>query len=138
MYRIEVHMLTAVKFAISVLALAGACLAQDGLTIDNRHKERLSTPKAEKIYSSACSVVEREFDIKHPLHPVRLVLGADKNEIWLVGREIRLTKWNPYAFAQGVVWLAFEDLMPSQQRLTIAKRAVTWADPTVEIERLAK
>jgi len=132
-------MLTALKFTISVLALAGATLAQDGLTIDNRHKERLSTPEAEKIYSSACSVVEREFDIKHPLHPqVRLVLGADKNEIWFVGREIRLTKWNPYAFAQGVVWLAFEDLMPSQQRLTIAKRAVTWADSTVEIKGLAK
>jgi hypothetical protein len=87
-------MLTAVKFAISVLALAGAGLAQDGLTIDDRHKERLSTPEAEKIYSSACSVVEREFDIKQPLHPqVRLVLGADKNEIWFVGREIRLTKF---------------------------------------------
>ena len=132
-------MFTAVKFTISVLALAGASLAQDGLTIDNKHKERVSSPEAEKIYSSACSVVEREFDIKHPLHPqVRLVLGADKNEIWFVGREIRLTKWNPYAFAQGVVWLAFEDLMPSQQRLTIAKRAVTWADSTVEIERLRK
>jgi len=132
-------MLTAVKFVISVLALAGAGLAQDGLTIDNKHKERLSTSEAEKIYSSACSVVEREFDVKHPLHPqVRLVLGADKNEIWFVGREIRLTKWSSYAFAQGVVWLAFEDLMPSQQRLTIAKRAVTWADSSVEIERLAK
>ncbi len=132
-------MLTAQKFTISVLALAGAILAQHGLTIDNRHEERLSTLEAEKIYSSACSVVEREFDIKHPLHPqVRLVLGADKNEIWFVGREIRLTKWNPYAFAQGVVWLAFEDLMPSQQRLTIAKRAVTWADSTVEIKGLAK
>jgi hypothetical protein len=130
-------MVTAVKFALSVLALAGAGLAQDGLTIDNKHKERLSTPEPEKIYSSACSVVEREFDIKHPPQ-VRLVLGADKNEIWFVGRKIRLTKWNPYAFAQGVVWLAFEDLMPSQQRLTIAKRAVTWANSTVEIERLAK
>jgi hypothetical protein len=43
------------------------------LTIDNRHKENLSTPEAEKIYSSAGSVVERELDIKHSLHPqVRL------------------------------------------------------------------
>jgi len=132
-------MVTAVKFVISALALAGASWAQDGLTIDNRHKERLSTPEAEKIYSSACSVVEREFDIKHPLHPqVRLVLGADKNEIWFAGREIRLSKWNPYAFAQGVVWFAFEDLMPSQRRLTIAKRAVTSVDSIVEIERLSK
>lgn len=132
-------MFTAVKFAISVLVLAAACFAQDGLTIDNKHKDRVSAPEAEKIYSSACSVVQREFDIKHPLHPqVRLVLGADKNEVWLARREIRLTKWNSYAFAQAVVWLAFEDLMPSQQRLTIAKRAVTWADSTVKIERLAK
>ena len=132
-------MLTRVKFVISLLALAGTGWAQDGLRIVNKHQERVSTPEAEKIYSSACSVVEREFNLNHPLRPqVRLVLGADKNEIWLVGREIRLTKWSPYAFAQGVVWLAFEDLMPSQQRLTIAKRAVTWADSTVEIERLAK
>ena len=95
-------MLTAVKFATSVLALAGAGLAQDRLTIDNRHKERLSTPEGEKIYSSPCSVVEREFDIKHPLHPqVRLVLGADKNEIWFGGREIRLTQWNPLRLRAG-------------------------------------
>jgi hypothetical protein len=72
-------MLRALKFAILVLALAGTCRAQDGLTIDNKHKERVSTPEAEKIYSSACSVVQREFDIKRPLRPqVRLVLGADK------------------------------------------------------------
>jgi hypothetical protein len=132
-------MLTAVKFTISVLALAAACLAQDGLTIDNRHKRRVSAPEVEKIYSSACSVVQREFDSRHPLHPqVRLVLGADKNEVRFAGREIRLTKWNPYNFAQGVVWFAFEDLMPSQHRLTIAKRALSWADSTVGIERLAK
>lgn len=81
-------MLAAVKSGISVLALVGACIAQDGLAIDSKHKERVSTVEAEKIFSSACSVVEREFDIKHPLHrQVRLVLGADKNEIGSVGRE---------------------------------------------------
>jgi hypothetical protein len=128
-----------VKFGISVLAFTAACFAQDGLTIDNKHKGSVSAPEAEKIYSSACAVVQREFEFTHPLHPhVRLVLGVDKDEILLVRREIRLTKWDRFAFAQGVVWLAFEDLMPSQQRLTIAKRAVIWADSTVEIERLAK
>jgi len=132
-------MITAVKLAISLLVLVATCAAQDGLTIDSKHKNSVSSPEAEKIYLSACSVVQREFDIGHPLHPlVRLVLGADKNEIWFAAREVRLTKWDRYAFAQGVVWLAFEDLMPSQQRLTIAKRAVSWADSTVEIARLAK
>jgi hypothetical protein len=112
-----------VKFAISILALPGTCLAQDGLTIDNKHKKRVSTPEAEKIYSSACSVVQREFGFRHALHPqVGLVLGADKNEVWFAGREIRLTKSDRYTFAQGVVWLAFEDLMPSLQRPTIARR----------------
>jgi hypothetical protein len=130
-------MMNALKCGISILSLAAVCIAQDGLTIDNKHKERVSAPEVEKIYSSACSVVQREFDLGHPLRPqVRLVLGADKNEIWFAGREVRLTKWDRYAFAQGIVWLAFEDLMPSQRRLTIAKRAVSWADSTVEIEQL--
>ena len=132
-------MLRAVKFAILLFVLAGTCRAQDGLMINNPLQERISTPEAEKIYSSACAVIQREFGFRRALHPqVRLVLGADKNEVCFSGREIRLTKWDRYAFAQGVVWLAFEDLMPSQQRLTIAKRAVTWADSTVEIERLTK
>jgi hypothetical protein len=131
-------MMNALKFGISILSLAAVCLAQDGLTIDNQHKERVSAPEVEKIYSSACSVVQREFDLGHPLYSqVRLVLGADKNEIWFAGREVRLTKWERYAFANGVVWLAFEDLMPSPQRLTIAKRVLSWADSTLEIERLA-
>ncbi len=69
---------------------------------------------------------------------VTLVLGADKNEVWFQDREIRLTKWDRYGFAQGVVWLAFEGLMPSQQRLTIAKRAVNSVDATVDIEQLRK
>jgi len=132
-------MITAAKLAIAVAALAAACSAQEGLTIENKYKEKVPTPEAEKIYSSACSVVKREFELTHALHPqVRLVLGAEKNEVRFVEREIRLTKWDRYNFAQGVVWFAFVDLMPSQRRLTIAKLAVTWADSTVEIERLAK
>ena len=132
-------MFSAVEFAISLLAFAAACLAQDGLTIDNKHKERVSIPEAEQIYFSACSAVREEFDLRRSIPPrVKLILGADKNEVWVEGREIRLTKWDRYAFAEGVVQLAFEDIMPSQQRLTIAKRAVSWADSTVEIERLAK
>lgn len=139
MEAIEVHMFTALKVGIFVLSLAAVCLAQEGLTIDNKHNERVPAPEVEKIYSSACAIVQREFDLGHPLHPqVKLVLGADKNEIWLVGGEIRLTKWDPFVFAEGVAWLAFQDLMPLQQRLAIAKRAVNWADSTVEIERLAK
>jgi hypothetical protein len=77
-------MMNPLKFGISILSLAALCLAQDGLTIDNKHKERVSAPEVEKIYSSACSVVQREFDQGHPLHPqVGLVLGADRTRYGL-------------------------------------------------------
>jgi hypothetical protein len=132
-------MMNALKFAIYILASAAVCLGQEGLTFQIKGKQKWSAGEAQKIYLSACSVVQREFGGNRPVAPrVTLVLGADKNEIRLTGREIRLIKWDSYAFAQGVVWLAFEELMPSQQRLTIAKRAVNWADSTVEVERLTK
>jgi hypothetical protein len=67
-------MMNALRFAISILSLAAACLAHDGLTIDSKHKESVC-PEVEKIYSSACSVAQREFGLGHPLYSqVRLVL----------------------------------------------------------------
>jgi len=124
---------------IVALALPMACLAQEGLTVHSKGKQKWPAAEAQKIYLSACSVVQREFGGNRLVAPrVTLVLGADKNEVWFQDREIRLTKWDRYGFAQGVVWLAFEGLMPSQQRLTIAKRAVNSVDATVDIEQLRK
>jgi hypothetical protein len=78
-------------------------------------------------------VVEREFSIHHNVRPrFTLVLGADQNGLFVHQREIRLSKWDPYLFAQGVVILAFEDLMTLDERLVMSKRAMTWADSTVD------
>lgn len=132
-------MCTAAKLAGFVFALAGVCSAQDGLSVRNSKNQKWPAAEAQRIYSSACSGVQQEFGRTIPLAPkVTLVLGADKNEVWFVGGEVRLTEWDRDAFAQGVVWLAFFDLMPSRQRLGIAKRAVNWADSTVEVEQLKK
>ena len=102
------------KLAIVVftVALTASCLAQDGLVIHpNGRQER--PLDAETVYFSACSAVEREFRISRPLRPqVTLVIGADENTAYWDAREIRLTKWDPYSFAQGVVIFAFEDLLP--------------------------
>ena len=126
-------------FLTVVLISTTACLAQDGLTVQRKGKQKWPAAEAQKIYFSACSVVQREFGSNRPVAPrVTLVLGASKNEVWFQGQEIRLTKWDRYAFAQGVVWLAVVDLMPSQQRLAIAKQVVNWADATVDVEQLRK
>jgi hypothetical protein len=51
--------MNALKFGISILSLAALCLAHGGLTIDNKHQERVSAPEVGKVYSSACSVATR-------------------------------------------------------------------------------
>lgn len=132
-------MTTGIKFASIVLVLATACSAQEGLNVKSKGKQKWPAAEAQQIYLSACSVVQGEFGGNRHLAPqVTLVLGAKKNEIAFERREIRLTKWNSNAFAQGAVWLAFEELMPSQKRLAIATRAVNWADSTVSVEQLTK
>jgi hypothetical protein len=100
--------------------------------------ERVSTPEVEKVYLSACSVVREEFDSKRSTLPrVKLVLGTGQNRVLFDEREIWLTRWNRYLFAQGVVMLAFDDLLTGDRKIAMTKRAVNWADSTVEIERLA-
>jgi hypothetical protein len=65
-----------------------------------------------------------------------LVLGSEKDELAFSEREVRLRKWDGFLFAQGVAVLALEDLMPQDERVSIAKRAVGWADATVNVSNL--
>src|SRR5260370_23493619 len=127
------------RLAAVVLILATACFAQDDFTVESNGKQKWSSDEVQKVYNSACAVVQREFGGSRTLRPkVKLILGADKNTVSLDQREIKLMKWNPYLFAQGVVMLAFEDLMPLQQRVAMTKRAMIWADSTLDVKQLAK
>ena len=110
-----------------------------GLTIHNVSNKKWQSAEATKVYLSSCAVVQREFGIGHELRPgVTLVVGAEKDILEFNRREIRLTKWDPYLFAQGVVMLAFEDLLPKKELLTVAKRAVNWAGSTIDAREEAK
>ena len=127
------------RLGIVVLTLVTPCLAQEGLTIHSKAKQKWPAAEAEKIYLSACSAVQREFGSNRAVRPqVTVVLGADKDAVLFDEREIMLTKWDRHLFAQGVVVFAFEDLMPVEQRLILAKPPVNWADATVETERVEK
>jgi hypothetical protein len=127
------------RLGIVVLSLATACLAQQGLTVRSDGKQKVSATKAEKIYLSACSVVQREFGSGRSVRPrITLILGANRDAILFNDRIVELTKWEPRLFAQGVVVFAFEDLMPLDQRRVLASRAVNWADATVDINEIEK
>ena len=122
------------------VALGASCLAQDRLVIRTLGGQELpARADAEKVYLSACAEVEHEFRISRPLRPqVTLVVGADRNAAYWDAKEIRLTRWDPYMFAQGIVIFAFEELLPEGERRAVAKRAVAWADSTVAVKSFAK
>ena len=128
------------KVAVLVLTLASACLAQEPLvTVSTKGKQQWPAAEVDKIYLSACTAVQREFGGDRAVRPrVALVLGSDKNGVNFDAGEVVLIKWDRDLFAQGVVVLAFEDLLTVERRERIAKRALNWTDATVEVAQIAK
>lgn len=132
-------MSSGIRSALLVLIFAASCLAQEGLRIQNNSKEKVPDAEAQRVYFSACAVVREEFHEVHLIKPtVTLVLGAERDETVRDPQEIRLTKWNPYLFAQGVVTFAFQNLLPLDRKLMMTTRAVSQADATVAVQRLAR
>lgn len=132
-------MTKALGLTVVVFLWAAGCWSQNFLTVQVEGKQKWSAEEADKLYLSACSAVQREFGGTRPVRTqITLVLGADKDEALWDRREIRLIKWNRYLFAQGVVVFAFEDLMPLDERVAVATRAVNWAGSTVKTKAISK
>ena len=106
-------------------------------TIRNPRNQAVPDAEAQTIYLSACRVVEQEFSRTDPVRPrLTLLLGADRDSLYYPNREIRLRKWDKYKFAQGVVILALNDLMPEDKKLSLSKLAVLEADSTINVRLL--
>ena len=124
---------------VVLLMLTAASRAQDFFSVQVRGNQHWPAAEADKLYLSTCGLIQQEFGVAEPLRPqFTLVLGAKNDEAAYARREIRLTKWNPYLFAQGVAIFAFEDLMNRDRVLAIAKQAVTWSTATIDIKALSK
>jgi hypothetical protein len=129
----------AIGLTAAVLVLATAGWAEGGFTVDSKGKAQWPAAEAQKIYNSVCAVVEQELGGNRAVRPqFKVVLGGAKNSVNYDQRELTLTKWDPYLFAQGVVMLSVEDLMSPKQRAELARRAVTWADATIDVHHLTK
>lgn len=124
--------------AILSATFAAACYAQDGgVTVTSKGKQKWSESEVNRVYLSACSAVQREFyDSTVPRPIVTLILGADKNVIDYSKKTILLRQWNRNLFAQGVVLLAFQDLLTPERRLSMTTRAVRLADASVDVRDL--
>ena len=104
------------------------------ITILSPDHQSIPSAEAEKVYLSACEVVQREFSRSDVLRPrLTLLLGASKNQLNFATREIQLKQWDKYRFAEGVVALALDDLTPLKERLRLRDLAIFGADTTVDV-----
>jgi hypothetical protein len=127
------------QLLVVFLLLVATAVAEDGGLIIQASGKNVVAVDAQKIYISGCEAVRKEFGATQQHTPrITLVIGGETDEAIWKAKEIRLRKWDPYLFAQGVVLLAFDDLMTGERRLKIAKRVVSRAESTVSATELAK
>jgi len=91
--------------------------------------------EAESLYQNACAVVQRDFHTEQ-LHPqIEITIGTDRNEVHVraVRAEIWMTKWDPVVFAQGVVVLAFDQLLTTDRVQQLSARAIRYSSATVDV-----
>jgi hypothetical protein len=133
------------KALVTTFLMVSLCIAQsssDG-SFSVRHITKPGvalTPaqmhEAEKLYRNACAVVKRDFHGRKELRPqFAVILGAEQDEVH--GRsEIWLRKWNPAMFTQGVVVVAFDQVLTADMVKQLAIRAVQYSDATVDVAEI--
>lgn len=112
--------------------------SEDSLfAIDNPRNQPIPVSEAKTIYLSACRVVEQEFSRTDPIRPrLRLLLGSETDRVYYPKREIQLTKWDKYKFAQGVVMLATDSMLPQDKKFELSKLALVEAETVVDVRDL--
>jgi hypothetical protein len=114
-----------------------SALLDNFFTIHNPRNQTLSYPEAETIYLSACRVVEQQFSRADPVRPrLSLLLGSENDRVYYPKHEIQLRKWDKYKFAEGVVILAVDSLLPADAKLSLSKLAVSEAETMVDVREL--
>jgi len=140
------------KLIVTLLALASASLAQSSsdksfVVMHSKQPDfslsAAQMQEAESLYKSACEVVQREFHAgSGALHPrFTVIIGADTDEVYGVMSEsknldgaiqIRMKKWNPISFTQGVVVIAFDQMLRTALIDQLATRAVRHSGATLD------
>ena len=139
-------MLKAVLPLLLLVSLCGAQSSADG-SFSVRHVKNASfslTPaqmrEAERLYQSACAVIIRDFQSnfssRSEIHPrFTVIVGTDHNEVH--GRtEIWMKEWDPGIFAEGVVVLAFNQVLTPDRIKQLSSRALRYSNSIVDVADL--
>ena len=92
----------------------------------------------ENIYRNVCATVELDSHrARSELHPrFTFVIGAEANEVHsrrTQADEIWMKKWHPIMFAQGVVVLAFDQMLTRDVIVQLANRAIRQNNAKVNV-----
>ena len=130
-------------FKVLTTLLLCACMSfaqssSDGMFVVQNLKT--STPlltaaqmrQAEKLYHSACTIVERDFHATDLRPRFTVIIGTDHDEVH--GRtEIWLKRWNPAVFTEGVVVLAFNQVLTPDAIKHMGEKAVLYTNATIDV-----
>jgi hypothetical protein len=115
-----------------VLMLTHFAAAQRPFDVSNPKQLKWPQAEAERIYFSTGRDLAAEFKLTQlPRARFTLVLGADQNSVDMNTRELRLKKWDKYLYAEGVLRLSFDQILSSDAKMRLARRAVAESEATV-------
>jgi hypothetical protein len=133
------------KVLVTLLVLAAGSLGQN--SVNNyfvvQHAGKTSAAfsdsrlhEAEKLYFSACDVVQRDFHVVESVRPhFTLVLGAERNEFHNA-TTIWLKDWDPALFTQAVVVMAYYQMLTTDMQKQLTRRALEYANASVSVGEL--
>src|SRR5207237_2859950 len=85
---------------------------------------------------STGGAIAAEFKLPQPIYAhFTLMLGADENSVDIDARELRLKKWNTYFYAEGVLRLNFDQVLSSEAKMRLARRAVAESEAMVTVDQ---
>lgn len=119
-----------------IFVLGNVCASQTTFRVSNPKHQEWPQAEASRIYFAAVRDLTGEFNLpKLPLAVFTLVLGANENSVDMNTREVRLKKWDKYLYAEGVLRLSFDQMLSSESKMRLARRAVAESEATVDFHK---
>jgi hypothetical protein len=128
--------ITVVRAIVVALMLVQLGLSQTLFDVRNTKNQKWPEAEANRIYMSTARAMAAEFKLPQPIYPhFTLILGADENSVDINARELHLKKWDTYLYAEGVLRLSFDQVLSSEAKVRLARRAVAESEAIVTLDQ---
>jgi hypothetical protein len=128
--------ITVVQAIVVALMLAQLGLSQTLFDVRNTKNQKWPEAEANRIYMSTARAIAAEFKLPQPIYAhFTLILGTDEDSVDINARELHLKKWDTYFYAEGVLRLSFDQVLSSEAKMRLARRAVAESEATVTVDQ---